>query len=501
MDKNNNNYLSNSFPMNNNIQNQLININDNQKEFSYISNINKNNQNLISLPDQNKKENNFQKNNYSINKNSFNQNIDNEEQKQMPNNISEEIKIDSQNNGSFASNSYNFKEETQLQNPIFRIINENNQQIYLEDSFVFNSNSNIHNSSFNNNATSNNEKNEQNKNNEKTLDISKTCLKNIGETSYLNAVLHCLVNIEDLKIFFLEETNAKYITNNIKELALSFVTNRLFKHFYVKKDKLYSLEPYLRVLASKNKIFETHKSRNVNDCLNCILNTLDNELNKPNNEYVELKCKQTEREEVIRCGIEKFKNLYNSIIYKVFNWFQLKEFHCNECGEHIYNFNTYNTFQLDNLEFYKINNRKNINIFDCLKFEINKKTRSFCQVCKNQTNITIISTIYKSPKVFIFLLNDGKYDDKYSDFNFALEESINLKKYINDQNSPTKYQLIGIVSIDAHNKQYVSFCKLDDEQWYLFHDETFNQIKLDQIILDNDNTKYIPSILFYKLEE
>ena len=499
MNNNNNNDLSNSNPINNNIK---------QIDINKYSDKLQNNPNLPSDPTQNKKDINIQKNNYeAINKNSLNLNINNEELKQIQNNISEENIIDNQNKESFA-----FEKDDEIQNPILKLLNENNN---IKDSYLQMSipniqeqlvnginNNNIQNSIIinNNNHSNNNDKSNNVNKNEPLFDnkISKTCFKNLGESFYLDAVLHCLTNIDDLKKYFLDENNAKYMIDNIKKLPLSFVTSRLFKHFYVKKDKLYPLESYLRVLGSKNKIFETKNSRNANDCLTFILNTLDNELNKPNNKNEKLKYKQTEREEVIKCEIENLKNEYNSIIYNVFNWFQLKELHCTECGELIYKFNTYNTFQLDNLEFYKKFNRNKINLFECIKYETNKSTILFCYACKKQANINIISSIYKAPKVFVFLLNDGNFNAKYSDFNFVLEEKINLKKLIDAQNSPVKYQLNGIVSIDVNNKKYVSFCKLNDGKWYLFNEEAFSEIQLNQIILENDNSKFFPCILFYK---
>lgn len=499
-----NNVISNSNPNNNDInQNELFNNNNNQKELSSTMDKIQTNQIISSLKDQIKKEINIQKNNYSKNKNSLNQSQENEEQKQFQKNQKND---ENQNKENFELNNNINEEEEEFPNPIFycqiyptkntdvKSIESNNSQKQLINGMK----NNIINNSLNNN-NSNNQNIVQNHNNNSTKqsdnNISKTCFKNCGETSYLNAVLHCLINIEELKKYFLDNNNDKYIKSNIKTLPLTFVTSRLFKHFYVKKDKIYSLESYLRVLASKNKIYETHQKRNANDCLSFILNFLDNELNRPNNKNGIIEFNHSRREEVIKCGIENFKNAYNSIIYDIFNWFQLKELRFNDCGGIIYNFNTYNTFQLDILEFYKKYNRNNFNINDCLKFEINKNGNMYCPFCKKTTGVQIISTIYKAPKVFVFLLNDGEYDGKYSNFQFSLEESININ---DDQNSLLQYQLIGIVSIDVKNRKYVSFCKLfEDQQWYLFNDETFSQINQEQVILYDVN-KYIPSILFYK---
>ena len=517
---NNNNNITNSCPINNNInQNIEMNMNNIQNKFLSTSNNIHKIVKLSPLEDQNEKESDFPKNNYEINVNSLVKNNIYEKQKQNPNNNMGLIIADNQKSN---------EEGEDLENPIFKLINNNSQTLDAKDSYVNksmknilndginnnmiknsfisninnnNNNNNSNNNSNNNNNNNNNSNNNINSNNNNNNNNNNiTCFKNYGDTSYLNAVLHCISNIEELKNYFLEENVEKKIKENIKNIPLSFVTCRLFKHIYVKKDKLYSIEPYLRVLASKNQLFNSKKSRNANDCLASILNTLNDELNEPKNTNEKINFNQSKRDEVIKCEFENFNNANNSIIYDVFNWFQIKELHCTECGETFINFYTYNTFQFDILEFYKKNNRNNFNIHDCLKFERNKKMNMFCRACQKKTDINVITTIYKAPKVFVFLLNDGNFDDNYSNFSFALEEIINLKKYINENDKNIKYELIGIVSIDVKNKKYVSFCKLLDQQWYLFSDETYSQVQQNQIISDNDNdnNSYIPSILFYK---
>lgn len=336
----------------------------------------------------------------------------------------------------------------------------------------------------------------------KNTNIKRCCLQNYGNTSYLNTILQCLSNIEILKNFFLNENVGGHILSNIKLFPLSFVTQRLFNHFYIKRDLQYNLESYLRVLGSLNVIYSSTKQRNFKDCLTFILDNLQDELNKIKNINQKNNFDKTKREEVIDYGIMNYKNKYDCIISDIFNWHELKEFHCNGCGNGSYDFGTYNTIQLDCLHFKNTIYRNNITIFDSLKFEYqNKNINRLCNFCKKKASINMISIIYKSPKIFVFLLNNGDFDEQLLNLNFKLEPQINLSKFIESKNSPKKYELVGIISLDIRNKKYVNYCKsFEDNNWYFYYDEDIAQNTEEQVIMDNFG-KYVPSALFYKSVE
>ena len=115
---------------------------------------------------------------------------------------------------------------------------------------------------------------------------SKTGLQNLGNTSYLNAVLQVLGNLKNFYKYFLRK-NEEFFSNNIKECPLSFVTHRLFKHLYPdienKEREVYKPSGFLRVLSSINNIYNDTNSKNPNELISLILRTLNNEINKASN--------------------------------------------------------------------------------------------------------------------------------------------------------------------------------------------------------------------------
>ena len=381
------------------------------------------------------------------------------------------------------NNLENIKSE-KIKNPINNIIPRLNEQI--------NNNSKIEQlkKDLQNND---NTKTQQLKNN-----IKKCCLEKYGDTSYLNTIIQCLANIENLKIFFLNDNIKKYLITNINKLPLSFVTQRIFEHFYVKRDSKYTLESFLRVLGSLNHIYASKKSRNANECLMFILDSLHNELNRIREINQKNDFDKKVRNEVISYGVMNYKNQYDCIISDNFNWQELKELHCTECGERSYDFKTYNTFQLDCLDFKKTIDKNIINIYDCLEYELNITKKAFCCYCRKKADIKSISGIYSSPRIFVFLLNSGNFDENLLNLNFKLETVINLKNFIENKKSPIKYDLVGVISMDIRNKKYINYCKsFEDQQWYFYWEENVAQITEKQVILDNSG-KFTPSVLFYK---
>jgi len=410
-----------------------------------------------------------------------------------------------------------FEEET--------IINENNENILNNIKIEENNNQKKHstqnsenknenlfsnqndkgnNSNNNNNDNKKIENNSYEKNNplDKYTEVSKIGLKNLGDISYLNAVLQSIGQIKYFANYFLNNDIQTKIESNIKINPLSFVTERLFLHLYPFPSKqnngIYELRSYFRVLNSLNCLYNDYQRRNPSELLVFILNTLHNELNSAikNSNKVNNYPKDLQNE------YKNFLENNKSIISETLTYFQWNEIKCN-CNSSFSKFRAFNTYDLNIYNTYQnLKLERSLNIYDCLKYQFKKTQTLYCYSCRKITLKNIESKIVKGPKVMIFLLERGVNFDKSNQRNiipFTINEKIDLGEYILQKESSYNYELTGIVSIYLKEQKYISFNKSSiKNEWYIYDDETVENNSFDNIIKKNNDQKtYIPCILFY----
>ena len=481
----------------NNINNQNNkNINDNKNEIksNNIKEINKNksNSNKINNDNNNKNNNNSIKNNNDAN--SANNNVNNNKNNNMNNSIKNKIINNNQNNNDLNNNISQDTNNNKADNnaELNNIINTIKKEIKQKENIQQN-----------NNKIDSNEPKKYSFS--RYTKAPKTGLLNLGNTSYLNAVLQLLGSIRNIASFFLNPTTKDLIYSDIKKYPLSYVFQRLFLHLYPfpehKKRQIYKPDSLLTILGALNIVYKSQNKRNPNDLINFILNTLHNELNQIKEDIKTLNPNAYHKKEVINYEIKNFLKNNNSIISNNLNWFEIKESKCTECNNNIYSLNTFNVFELDILETFKLKQNNAITINDCLKYYENpKKAHILCKNCGN-SKILNCSKIYSSSNIFIFSLDRGDFDNNLINIPFIIEDKIDLTFHI--EGNLKIYELNAIVSItkDKEGKNiYVCFSKSPvDNNWYLYNDEKVQEVQLDKIIIcHNNNHQYIPCILSYK---
>jgi len=357
--------------------------------------------------------------------------------------------------------------------------NVNNNNNYINNNYGNNNNMpNNNDNNYNNNNINN--KNEDDANIyplSQYKEVSRTGLENYGDISYLNAVLQSIGQIKDFANYFLRKDKQKEIESNIRDMPLSFVTERLFIHLYPFPRKpsieIYKLSSYLRVLKSINCLYKTDQRRDVIELLIFILNTLHNELGGDNK---------------------------GSIISETVAFSFRNQISCCNCGNSSYRTMTFNTFDLDISKTYEYF-KKEINIYDCLNFwKNNNYLNLYCYKCGNFACWNKISNIESAPKVFIFLLQRKIIFDQDNinlRINFIIDEKIDLSQYIQG-GVANRYELTGIVSIYVEEKKYISYCKSPiDDLWYRFNDIKVECLSLKDIINQSKVQRTIPCILYY----
>ena len=339
--------------------------------------------------------------------------------------------------------------------------------------------------------------------------IEITRLNDLETYSYLNAVLRCIGSIKPLKNYFLEEKNGEQFKESVKKNnthRLSYALHRLFTHIWSdKKNEIYKPKSILRILGEKNKFFTFNSEMNPNNCIIDILNQLHGELSTNTIKDFD-KVNEVNVNEVIIKGRENYKQNNNSIITDNFNFNELETIRCKNCGSRRYQFQSFLTFDLDIYGAYKLNSGKSeINIYDCLDLWKEKEIEKvYCNKCEEFKKVDWRKNIINSPKIFVFLLDRGNFDNNLLKINFAIEDTIDLQPYVGYQESSEmkfQYKLKQIVSIFGN--KYISFVKMGKKHWFVFDNDKIQMVEHDNVIKThrNDNIKHIPCILFYELVE
>ena len=355
--------------------------------------------------------------------------------------------------------------------------------------------------------------------NNKRLPIELGLINKDNNTSYLNSVLQLIKNLNNFSDYYLDNKNSIFINNNPEKCPLSFVTHRLFTHFYPlegKKEEVYNPSPILRVLNESYNYTNTNTNENnPNDLIKLILDKLDYESNQSNciNKNTKNELNEIEEEEEYNEDKENLINYKklkilgnggNSIVSNNLNWYEIQDFQCSLCQKIWYKFISNNTFKLRILEAYnnKENSNNYITIYDCLNYFENtpkhENMKCINNKCQN-SNITIYSKINCLSKNLIFLLDRGIFEQNLIKIPFKIEKEINLDKYVEDSNRK-QFELIGIVSINLDENKYISYCEsVQKNEWYLYNDVKISKVDINEILnKHNEYNKLVPCILVYK---
>ena len=518
-----NNNMMNSMknqPMSNNNmnvsnpQNQMNNLGNNKMNNMNNMNNNQMNNNAMQMSNSMMNNNNqgMQNNNYQMNvmKNDNNNNNNNNFAMKMSNlNNNNNNQNNNMNNNNFGMPMSNMNSNNMNNNNFGMPMSDlNNQNNNMKNNFgmpmnnMNNMNNNMGNPNF---SMPNNMINEAKYSFDDRYKIApKTSLKNLGDTSYLNAVLQLLATSKDISSYFVNPKYKKYFDDNKVSIPFAYVFHRLFTHFYPYPPKQvsenYSPEVLLDVLGRYNKIYISKKSRNPNDLLIFILCTLHKELNKQKTKYISSPV-PTNKSEVLKEGLNDFMKSNQSKISDNFHWFELKSKFCSGCKLKYYSFNNFETLDLDILGTFQKNSYAPISLLSCLNYQSQKSQNIFCQKCQKYTQFDINTKIYSSPINFIFTLNRGYPDQNQNLLNikFMVEEKIDIGQYLENKKAYTKFELIGIVSYYMQEKKYVCFGKSPaDKKWYLYNDEKVMDTNNNEVINRNNNMEYIPCILLYQ---
>jgi ubiquitin C-terminal hydrolase len=140
-----------------------------------------------------------------------------------------------------------------------------------------------------------------------------------------------------------------------------------------------------------------------------------------------------------------------------------------------------------------------VSIYECFEYfqkaeNMTGDNQIFCNNCHSYANSMNTTKLIICPKILVINLNRGKglqYDIKL-DF----DDYINLKNFVFYAQSPSFYELIGIVTHFGSSDMsghFIAFCKsFHDRKWYRYNDSIVTMSSFEEAKITG-----VPYILFY----
>ena len=363
----------------------------------------------------------------------------------------------------------------------------------------------------------------KNENEELIINEYNPCLGlvKIENPKYMNSLIQCLAHIPEITDQIINIHNEPILQNDLPKLELSKNYRQLLMNiFFPEKFSNLNRNPY-KPIKFKNSLYNLNPKLQENEYINYkefleyLISELHNELNlKKSLQGINLINNinsNNNEDDILIEFLQNFNNENNSYISKYLYGICKLTLYCHQCQNTLYNFETffYLYFNLSEVLNYKINKYKkdaiDLNIVDCLEYYQRAETLIgdkgiFCPNCQQQTESTCIRNLYSSKTILIFVFEKNKNNDLNEDINFDLEETINLRDYIQykkeGKKTKEKFYLSGIVNYyeDSYgNQNYKGFCKMSKNNvWYCYDNEDVYPVDFKDI-----KNKGFPTILFY----
>ena len=382
-------------------------------------------------------------------------------------------------------------------------------------------------------------------------------LNNIGAPPYMNSILQCLCQIEEIVIYFKYDNHVNEIKDDFNEKYLTPSFKILIEEIWPKdaediesRNRHYSPHEFKNKISLMNLLFVNNQVNDSKNFIDFIIRTLHEELNTSIISYdisgmnTYLNNNNNQFDYAFQVFNEVYQKILRSKISELFYAISHKTTQCLSCKNCKYNFQAYNLleFHLEEVKNYAItlinnnmimNNSNNLNnnnsfmllnnndnnqdinsiklsklnnnivgISDCFEFiqkvdTVQDSYKIFCSNCGFLANMAYSYNLTTAPKILIILLNRGIYNQ----FNIKLEFSteLDITKYVSKKTGNTKYQLIGVITHVGESGEggyFIAHCLSPvDNRWYTYNDSN---------VKETDNFKKnvidfgMPYFLFYK---
>ena len=353
-------------------------------------------------------------------------------------------------------------------------------------------------------------------------------LNNIGSTYYMNATLQCLLHVNDLIVYFLDEfpKDQKTLLNINKDASTGGDISRAFFNLVsgvceseemMKKNKLnphtsgkdfhwnflgfwgnsknnndnysntFSPDDFKRTLGIHNPKFRKFESNDFKYLILFLLQTMHEELNYFGNKNQRLEGFPNQYD--LFQAYSYFYTNYNtnnfSKISLLFYGTYMNTTKCNMCKKILYNFQKFEFISFGMFYY----NKKKFNLID--GFKDNSRTglltgdnKFFCQFCNKMQEAETSCKIFEPPKYLLINIDYGK-NKKYQPSSIEFDDIIDITQFVAfDYKQKIKYKILGVCTHYGYSGRfghYVAFCRNRENKWYEFNDSSCSECSRSSI--------------------
>lgn len=321
-------------------------------------------------------------------------------------------------------------------------------------------------------------------------------LENLGNTCYMNSVLQCLSNIEDLKKFFISGDFTKSLTDSdCRAISIEFykLLNTIWnnENGYISPSQLHRV---IMILSMKygNGEFRMGQQCDAHEFFNFFIDNIHNSIKKE----IIANIRGTVKNDHDKMALDAMKNWklfyekeYSQIV-KLFTGQYCSVVSCSdESIKNSYNYDPFNSLLLE------IPDKKEINLYDCFdQYTGHEKLSDY----KNDGNRYYRKiTIFNLPKYLVISLKRFKGNGKITNYiDFPLE-NLDLSKYYNGyKKNKWNYNLLAICNHEGGmgGGHYYAYVK-NNTHWYNMNDRSVGEIPEERV-----KTKNAYMLFYGKLE-
>ena len=349
--------------------------------------------------------------------------------------------------------------------------------------------------------------------------FSKKGLKNIGSTCYMNATLQCLLHVNELITYFIEEypKDQQQLAKINNDVASGGDISRAFFNLVIgvnenselvmskknlkpktkKKsgfnvlgvfgfdndyddssyDRAFAPIDFKRTLGIHNPMFKSFGENDLKDLILYLLQTMHEELNYYGN--INKRLKYIPNQYNIYESYNHFTTNYNtnnfSKISLLFYGTYQNTITCLVCRKKLYNFQKFEFISFGMYYYHK----HRFNILNGFQDNANPtilkgEDKFLCNNCKKLQEAKTECKIFEPPLKLLINLDYGK-NNKYQPSSIEFDEEIDITKFVEfDYKQKIRYRIIGVCTHYGHSGSYghyVAFCRnTQTDTWYEFND-------------------------------